>query len=309
MKLYLNAGNGGRPMGERTIRFIKDHLFDGVRMAVPNGVPAELLDPMLRELSEAELSACLLLGGWDWWEGGEAVSRRAIAPDADLTLRDAISTATAAEDVGLDFYVEIGNEPNLAPPRYKKDPEGFAIDVNVIAMALSLEDGLHGVQVISGGVSNINPWEGLPYLVRTANTLGTGVILGVHPYRMGNRPQENLGDQPIGLIADVVSDLHPRFAVTEGGWHTAPRRQKRAFPLCFSYETVAGWTDDEVARFADLELSLWAARGAEFYVWYQINDGLTNTQEDRFGIRTARDGSPKPVAAALRDWRAKEDRP
>ncbi|MGH7165134.1 MAG: hypothetical protein ACREIS_06375 [Nitrospiraceae bacterium] len=307
MKLYLNAGNGGRPMGDRAVQFIKDHLFDGVRIGIPIGLPEEMIEPVVRELADADLEACLIAGGWDWWTGDKAESKRDVGPTAEETLRDAIMASLAAQRAGLRFYIEPGNEPNLAPAKFKTDPAGFGKYVNDIAVGLIASGGLNRVRVISGGVSNINPWEGLPYVQRVSETLASVAILGVHPYRMGNRPKEALGDQPIGLIADLIRDLHPRFAITEGGWHTAPRRAKRGFPLCFTYQEVPGWTDDEVATFAREEMDIWEKRAPEFYTWYQLGDGPNNEQEHRFGVQTI-DGTPKPVAAALKEWQKRRGR-
>lgn len=303
MKLYLNAGNGGLPMGEPAIRFIKDNLFDGVRVGIPNGIPTELLGPIVQELAAVNLEACFIVGGWDWWGGASAVSKRDLEPPPDLVAKDAVAIVLAAQRTGMRFYIEVGNEPNLSPPRYKKDPAGFASHVNLIAAALDLAGALDDVSVIAGGASNVNPWDGLPYLAGLESTLAPLVILGVHPYRMGSRPWDDLGDRSMASIGLEVASLRPRFAITEGGWHTAPRRAKRDFPLCFSYREVPGWTDEEMVFFATHELDFWAGLGAEFYVWYQINDGPTNTQEDRFGIRTLK-GDPKPVAGALARWRA-----
>lgn len=305
MRLYLNAGNGGLPMGDRAIRFIKDHLFDGTRVGIPIGLPSDSIDSIVRELAEAALEACFIVGGWDWWTGHGFQSDRDAAPTAAETMRDAILVSRAGQRHGLRFYVELGNEPNLSPPKFKKDPEGFAGYVNAIAESLAMEGGLDRVSVISGGVSNINPWEGLPYLEQVALSLAPGAILGAHPYRMGNRPKDNLGDRPIGIIADRVASQHSRFALTEGGWHTAPRRVKRDFPLCLSFRGVPGWTDDEVAEFSREELDIWEKRGPEFYVWYQLNDGPDpRNREDRFGIRVGDTWEPKPVALALKEWRA-----
>jgi hypothetical protein len=80
---------------------------------------------------------------------------------------------------------------------------------------------------------------------------------------------------------------------------------KRDFPLCFTYREVDGWTDDELAAFAHEELDIWEKRGPEFYTWYQLNDGPDpKNQEHRFGIRIGDTWEPKPVALALKEWRA-----
>ena len=47
------------------------------------------------------------------------------------------------------------------------------------------------------------------------------------------------------------------------------------------------------------EWTFWRTQGAEFAVLYGINDGPTNTREDRYGIRTF-NRTWKPVAGVLR---------
>lgn len=309
MRLYLNAGNGGYPMGGHAIGIIKDHLFDGVRLAMANGIPRERVRSVVTELAEADLEAVLIIGGWDWWDDtfNMEVSDRERVPPMDLVTLDAITVAQEAQKVGLRFWIEPGNEPNLAPEKFKGDPDGFASRVRVVAMVLAQDEFLKPVRLISGGVSNVWPHDGLAYARRmAAGRLPAHVTLGIHPYRMNRMPHEDLGERSIGSIANEIRDLHPRYAITEGGWHTAPRRRKRGFPLCFTYETIPGWTDDEVATFAPWELNFWAAAGAELYVWYQLNSGPDeNEAEHNFGIREM-DGTLRPVADALREWRAKQ---
>ena len=95
---------------------------------------------------------------------------------------------------------------------------------------------------------------------------------------------------------EIVGDRP--WGISEFGYHTAPQIKVKWLPKWWPGNTWR-WTDEQVAENVRQEWTFWAAQGAEFAVLYQINDGPTNTREDRYGIRYL-DGAWKPVAGVLR---------
>ena len=47
---------------------------------------------------------------------------------------------------------------------------------------------------------------------------------------------------------------------------------------------------------------MWRDFGATMFVLYQVQDGLGDTSEDRFGAYTP-NGDPKPVADTMTEWK------
>ena len=294
MKVYLNATNQGYPLGSKAIQLIKDIGFSGVRTDIPNGMPKERIRAVVKELYEADLEAVYLVGGWQWWHIDHPVEDRMSRPMPDDVFNDAMLTSLEAYG-RHKFYIQVGNEANFMPPYYTSKPKQFAQLVNKVKLGLRQENDLGLVDIISGGVSNINPKDGLDYALKVADTLSETTLLGIHPYRLDNVPWDPIRGKTIGSIVAKLRNAHRMLAITEGGWHTAPRSKK--FPLCLFSES---WNDKDVADFALYEIAFWR-KYAELYCWYQLNDGPENTSEQRFGIRTL-DGGRKLVADALQEW-------
>lgn len=296
MQVFVNAYNNGKVLGANTIDLIKSIGFAGVRTDIPNGLPTEQINAIVDEITSTEVVPIFVVGGWQWWRNNSVVEDRSTFPGIDSIVLDSIAVAHACNATpSKTCYIEVGNEPNFTG-KYVDDPTSFARLVKAVNLAVALIEFPKIPHFISGGVSNINPGDGLDYVTNINNKLHPGGILGIHPYRLNKLPWDSLRGQAIGTIANSVRDLRPRYAITEGGWHTAPRQGR--FPLCWMKES---WTDNEIANFAVWEFDFWKASGAELYTWYQLNDGPNNTQEERFGIRY-NTGGLKPVAYAIRDW-------
>jgi hypothetical protein len=92
-----------------------------------------------------------------------------------------------------------------------------------------------------------------------------------------------------------------RWGCSEFGYHTAPQLRRTWLPSWWPGNAWA-WTDAQVAANVIGEWDFWRAASAEFAVLYQINDGVENTAENRFGIRYYNDQDPfdwKPSAKTI----------
>ena len=296
MKAYIQAGFG-YPIGLRTLDWIGDLGFLGVRQCIPWGIPQVELATLLNELVQAGMEALLIVGGWDVWDDG-VVSPR--FRDDDMPSSGAIGAfarhvAEEAKRQELRAIIEVGNEPEITAA-FKLNPGRYADTVRRVAAEVG------SIRVAAGSIHDLTP-ESREYL---GDVLSYGIpertIVAVHPYRPGNKPWEPFTDfRHISEAATWLRTIwpHGEIAVSEIGWHTAPRMTGAGFlGLC---RKSIRWTDEEIAKFARWELNLWQQVGSLFLTWYQLNDGPNDVESDRYGIRD-QDGVPKPVAQVFKEF-------
>jgi hypothetical protein len=101
-------------------------------------------------------------------------------------------------------------------------------------------------------------------------------------------------DDEVAALLGIIGDRP--WAISEFGYHTAPQLKKTWLPKWWPGNSWR-WTDVQVAGNVAQEWVYWRERGAVFAVLYQINDGPTDTREDRYGIRYYNEVDPF-------DWKA-----
>lgn len=216
-------------------------------------------------------------------------------PDECLEIVEALAVAIGRDKRDCLMAVEVGNEPDRS--HWKPDPDGFG---QLVAQAYDIVRRLSpDTRVVSGGIASLSP-EALGWLERALVYIPQAVAVGFHPYRDGGprvpRPGYKSRTEEMAALSRLAGD-HMLWC-TEIGWHTAPRR--RDFPLCF---TSTKLSDGEVAAYLREELRIEYQFGAEVCCIFQIQDGPSPTEyEHRFGIRRT-DGTLKPSAYAVREWR------
>lgn len=300
MPVYINAGFG-RPVGGSTLGWLGGLGCAGIRQDIPWGIPSVALKPLLAEIAKANGEAVLIVGGWMVWNGGGHIApdfREGSMPSPSAVAQLARQVAVIARNLGLRCIIDIGNEPNITAA-FQNDASRYADTVRRAAIAVWEVD--KSIPVAAGSIHDLTT-RSREYLKDVLNCgISEKTILAVHPYRMGNRPWAPFsGFDGIGHAVDWLKSIWPgEFAVSECGWHTAPRTEKVGFlGLC---RKRVQWTDSDVAGFARFELKFWREAGAKFYVWFQLNDGPNEMEpEHRFGIRHF-DGMPKPVAFAIKE--------
>jgi len=208
-----------------------------------------------------------------------------------------VRVVNAAAAAGLSgYWLEVGNEPDIAHADYRERPADFAIAVQQTFDAVRTA-GFTG-PVVSGGISNLSR-ERLSYLERMlVQGLPAGVIVGFHRYPKGLTP-ENPQDgfpsrdaewQELQRLANGRG-----VACTEVGHHTAPRKYK----LWGFIPLKKRVTDAQVADHVIFDLQYFKDRGCLMTAVYQLNDGPDNDNHlDRYGIRRE-DLTLKPVADAI----------
>lgn len=203
-----------------------------------------------------------------------------------------------AAEVGLtDFWIEVGNEPDLAHVDYRTRPADFAIAVQQTFDAVRAA-GFAG-PVVSGGICNLSR-ASLTYLERMLNQgLPAEVVIGFHRYPKGltpQHPQDGFSSreaewQELQRLANGRA-----VACTEVGHHTAPRKYKIWGVIPWKKRV----SDAEVADHVVFDLEYFKSRGCLLTAVYQLNDGPSNDLHlDRYGIRRT-DGTWKPAADAIR---------
>lgn len=298
MRVLLNAGFG-HPLGRETLALILSLGFDGVRQDVPFFRTEAEIENLLSEFIGSGLSPILLVGGGDMSRDGRPAGHDEVAGYA-------WRVATVARRLGLfdgdaPAAIELGNEPDIAPG-WEGRPDWFALLLHTGYVAV--KTAAPSAIVISGGVSATSR-EALRYLDQ-ALSLGDvpqGVAIGYHAYRTTRPPHEPLDG--FGSREAEIDELG-RVArgralwCTEAGWHTARSCVRSGFlGICRQY---VRYSDAQVLEFTRVEMALQAALGAEGFVLYQLNDGIADIPEHRFGIRY-RNGDLKPVSRAPRLFR------
>jgi len=301
MKLLINAGNQGRPMGSATAELIKAWGFDGVRISLSLYAPEQNLADMIGELADHSLMGCFIVGGWQVWEpkgdpNGREVESRIAHNVSDIAVQASVVTQLVRQ-LGCVGWIESGNEPDITDGM---NTERFVEQCQATLEAVRIVNPMQ--PFITGGVSNLSRTGGLKYLRRCLSQgLITGegsVFAGVHPYRSSRYPWDLYEGRPMAdILADVRNEAGP-YAITEIGWHTA--EQERG-SLC--WKKKFRFTDQDVKDFAEWELDLGLTEGAELSTWYQLNDGPTDTEVDRWGIRRVDTfDDAKPVVETFQNW-------
>lgn len=301
MKLFINGGNRGEPMGQATCELLRLWGFQGARISIPLYIPEDKLAAIIGELADNHLEGLFIVGGWEVWEPahnefGQEVGKRDAHNHTDVAKQAGVVSQMMRE-LGCIGYIECGNEPDITG---NMDPQRFVDQCHASLQAV--RNASQFQPFITGGVSNLSKRGGLKYLRKClAKGLLTGegnVFVGVHPYRTGLRPWEDFEGRPMAaILADVRNEAGP-YAITELGWHTAENSRGR-----WPCKEKFSWTDNEIRDFAEWELDLALTEGAELYAWYSINDGATDDAIDRYGIRrfdTFNDA--KPVVEAFVKW-------
>lgn len=217
-------------------------------------------------------------------------------PTACLEIVTAIAAAIGPDARPNMLAVEVGNECDLPGP-FERNPQGFG---KMVANAAEIVRGMAPTTtVVSGGISHCGV-EKLRWLNAAMFYFPPDVAVGYHPYRDSGpekgRPDYSSREEEFFALAGIAGG-RPVWA-TEIGWHTAPRK-KKGF-LAHGHEW---WTDEQVAKFLVEELRREMLFGAEVMAIFQIHDGPDGQQaEHRFGIRRT-DGTLKPSAFAVKEWR------
>ena len=185
--------------------------------------------------------------------------------------------------------IEFINEPDLA---------GWSASRYATALCLVERrlDGKH--RLWAGGVSNCTKNK-LRWLADVVRQIPLGIGVSVHRYPKNGAkpidPQEGFTTRAEEMRAiRAVAGARP-WGCSETGYHTGP--QKSGWWL---WTKRWQWTDNQVAAFARQEWALWESAGAEFCIWYQLNDGVSGDPIDHFGIRRL-DGTWKPVSETFKE--------
>jgi len=180
--------------------------------------------------------------------------------------------------------IEVLNEPDLTGWAWRD----YAANVNAVCTAV---DGRH--RVWAGSLSNLTPSR-LGWLQRVIGSIPVSVGITVHRYPKNGAddaaPQEGFKsrDAEIEWLKTIIEGR--RWGCSEFGYHTGPQRRGHLW-----WTERWHWTDAQVAAFTQRDLRRWEAWGAEFAVYYQVNDGSGGGPIDRYGVRRL-DGTWKPVA-------------
>lgn len=288
MLVGINAGFGAPLRANRS--FIESVGFSLVRQEFRVAFSDRLLATLIGEFSGRSLTLLALLGGGT----NRTAAGARIDPHVFASLGARV--VRVAQDLGVSrLLIEVGNEPDIGHPDYARRPRDFTAAVAQTHAAVR-QAGFSGT-VVSGGVSNLSR-ERLAYLEQVvAGGLPPDVVIGFHRYPRGlgpERPHPGFGsrDDEWARLRQIAG---PRaVACTEFGHHTARRRQGRLGVL----RRRRRLSDDDVADDILYDLRFFRDHGCLLSAVYQLNDGPTDTDIDRYGIRRA-DGSPKPAVAAI----------
>jgi hypothetical protein len=194
--------------------------------------------------------------------------------------------------------VEWHNEPNLsraAPPaRGVIQPADYRASLN---MAWA-ECERRGLYLWAGSFSNLNR-DGQAYAAACRiDTWPAGVNVSFHRYPHEDSyltPHVGFRNRDAEMASFKAMTGARLIACSEFGYHTGPRPRYRTI---FGFRVRVGttsWSDAYVAEAVAWEWDFWERHGCLGAVLYQLNDGLSNTAMDRYGIRRL-DGSYKQVA-------------
>jgi hypothetical protein len=292
MLLGINAGFGEPIASEFANLMLRG--FSVVRQDLRAHFDDATLQSLVNEFAGAGVTPLFLLaGGHIDSPEGDRVEPHEIAMLGQRVV-------AFAADAGIsDYWLEVGNEPDLAHVDYKTRPQDFAVAVEQTFDAVRAA-GFTG-PVVSGGIANLSR-ANLTYLERMLNQgLPADVVIGFHRYPRGltpANPQEGFSSrdaewQELQRLANGRG-----VACTEVGHHTAPRKY-----LFWGFIPLKKRVSDaDVAQHVVFDLNYFKARGCLLTAVYQLNDGPNNDLHlDRYGIRRQA-GTWKPVADAIQTF-------
>ena len=267
MRSYLNAGFG-ELIGAADLALIKSLKFDGVRQDIRRVSDGQLAG----EIADAGLASILVLDPETWGEGFAGL----------------ISTIHRAVAERQPVAYEIGNELDG-----KMDPGDYAHAFYAAEHWIRMIEP--GATILTAGIRDLGhgPQEWL-YRVLSSGLVSHQAGVGFHTYRSTPPGVPREGFLRREYEYDALRHLAAgrKLWMTEIGWSTAPRKASGC----------AGWfgkrwsySDEQVAEFLDYELRLNRDQGAECFTIFQLNDGMLDENEHRFGIRTY-EGELKPSA-------------
>jgi hypothetical protein len=289
MLLGINAGFGDpiahefgllAPLGFRVVRQdIRPHFTD------------EHLRGLVAEFVGAPLTPLFLLGGGHI----DTPLGTRVEPHEIAALGGRVVDEAARQGL-TGYWLEVGNEPDLAHIDYRSRPGDFAVAVQQAFDAVRAA-GFAG-PVVSGGISNLSR-ASLTYLERMlVEGLPADVIVGFHRYPKGLTPanaQDGFASRDAEWLELQRLANGRAVACTELGHHTAPRK----YLLWGFIPTRKRVSDVEVAEHVVFDLDFFRSRGCLLTAVYQLNDGPSGeVHHDRYGIRRL-DGTLKPVAPAI----------
>jgi hypothetical protein len=196
-------------------------------------------------------------------------------------------------------HVEFRGEPDIGHPSHYADRDPIPpAEYRRLLFEFHAAVAGRGLQVWAPGISNLNQ-RGLEWLAAAdPSTWPTDIAITMHWYPHGNGPTTphpgfRSRDHEVEVFKRIIGQRP--FIVSEFGYHTANRatRWERLFGI------QRRWTDAQVAQHVAFEWRFWEGHGAVGAVLFQINDGVEDTGEARFGIRRV-NGTWKPVADAFR---------
>ena len=180
---------------------------------------------------------------------------------------------------GID--AELRNEPDVNGP-------GPAVYAQLVRETAEIAR-LRQQRLWVGAISNLNG-RGLEYL-RNLGELPADVGVSVHRYGDGTFEHAHDGfadrDAEVAALRAIIGDRP--FGVSEFGY---PKNRYGWGPFRRQI------TPERAALLLRQEIAFWARHGAAWSVIYQLNDGPTDSREDRYGIR-AFDGTWRPAARVL----------
>ncbi len=300
MKIYIDVP-GGEPIDPDLLAQLIELGFKGIRRDIVDLTKAATI---CQEFVARDLHPVFLVGSGDKGKMSSAGRPLAVAEIGAAAGEVArLAEAVGLFDRDLPAAIEIGNEPDVAAPRWS--PARFA---EVLRAAHEEIRRISSRAIlVSGGILTTRR-SSLDYL---SATLAAGVPpdchLGYHTYRETgpDTPHEGFAVRQDEFAAlRRVAGERPVWG-TEIGWHTAPHpRYLRVFGIRIRIGS-SRYSDDDVARFVLREIELNAAAGSRSCTIYQINDGPDrNSGLDNFGIRRL-DGEWKPVARAIQSVSAR----
>lgn len=258
MKLYLNAGLGPGEL----IQAVKELGWEGLRFGGTTDATAPTLE-QVQAAKDAGLGCLCIVG----------------------------STAHLEPLRGTGVDIEVWNEPDLGTNGQLSVGAYRALVADVIDASVGMGLG----RIWFGAVSNLNQ-RGLNYLRDVFQGVASGVDgvgCSFHRYPNGGynespmKPHDGCIDrnEEVQMVRRYVGDRP--LAVTEMGYHTAPRRAEFRDGF-WPWLTRASrrWTDAEVLTNLRVDKGFWEQQGVDLMTVYQINDGPDrNNKEHCYGIR------------------------
>lgn len=293
MKPYICVPDKS-PLPVELLRAIAQKGFHGCRFDLETDVHGVMRAQLVVWNLVPELRPIVLLAGGhmcradgEAWTGPGLVDH---ARDTALKLRE---TGLLGRD--LLPVLEIGNEPDLADPRWKKNPgELGRVFADCFAQAREIEPRL---TVLCPSVSNLitDKGRGLRYLEKMAPHLPPDCGVAVHRYPEGSDPTTphegfRTRSEEVSALRELIGERD--LWVTETGFSEWISDERRV-------------SEQHVADYMEADLEFWRTHGAVAAAVYQLNSGRWANEgsfDERrlaaYGIRTI-EGTWKPLAERM----------